>query len=293
MDVLNIALVLMSAILHTYWNFELKKTIEKGAGSMLLYWMSSFVAMIFYLPFVILLVAYQDITINFSDLLYPAICGFFMALYMLFLSKAYKEGDMSKVYPLTRTTPLFTLVIGIFYLGEPVTIAGISGVLLILAGMYFLHLKKLDFQHILRPVNSLFKNNASRFAILTAFMTSLYGLMSKLGGQELNPFVFTYIAFSMAVFFYSPVLLFQNSSILSHFKYRVSMLKIGVLDLLGYSLIVFALGSGNLSYIFALRQVNILFSTLVGVYVLKEKYGKIRGIASGILFIGVVLVSFS
>jgi len=46
-----------------------------------------------------------------------------------------------------------------------------------------------------------------------------------------------------------------------------------------------------LSYVFALRQMSILFSVFVGIYELKEGYGKTRIAASIIIVIGIILIS--
>ena len=108
----------------------------------------------------------------------------------------------------------------------------------------------------------------------------------------MNPFIFVYLAYVFLVAFYSPMLSLKKASITTQLrKFKGAVFKIGISDMLGYSLIVFALYLSKLSYVFALRQMSILLCVIVGVYELREGYGKIRIAASVIIIIGIILIS--
>lgn len=59
-------------------------------------------------------------------------------LYFLALGLAYKDGDLSVVYPLTRSSPMFVAILATLFLGEELTAWGVLGILLIFLGVYIL-----------------------------------------------------------------------------------------------------------------------------------------------------------
>src|SRR4249919_4204354 len=65
--------------------------------------------------------------------------GVVEAAYFIFLSAAYRRGDLSVVYPLARgTAPLLAVFIGVVILGERLGVAGSIGVVALLAGFLWL-----------------------------------------------------------------------------------------------------------------------------------------------------------
>ncbi len=291
MNTLAVFLILISSIIHTYWNYVLKKSINKGADPVLLHWLSGIMSVILYsLVFLFFVSSY---TVTSHGVFLSALCGLFIAVYVFFLSKSYAYGDLSQVYPLAKTTPFFTLLIGLFYLTETVSFIALTGIILILLGAYLIHLKNFGFKSISKPIISL-KQKASIFALITAMISAFYGLFSKLGVVEINPFIFVYLTYVFSAIFYTPLLRFRTKGIIPQFKkFKKSILRIGLSDLFAYSLVVFALSLGKLSYVFALRQMSILFSVFVGIYELKEGYGKTRIVASIIIVAGIMLISIS
>lgn len=284
-------LILIAAVIHSYWNFVLKKSIKQGGDYLLIYWLANIAGGIIYLPVFIILLNFFELSVN--ALLPAFLCGVFFAVYYFFLSKSYYHGDLSYVYPLAKTTPLFTLIIGFFYLKEKISIPAFFGILLIVFGAYLIHLKNFKPGNLLRPIASL-KNKVSVFAIITAISSSFYGLFSKLGAEIINPFIFIYIAFIFSVILYTPFLLLKHKNIKEQFKkYKKTIIKIGIMDIGAYSLIVFTLSFTNLSYVFALRQISVVFSVLIGYKMLKEKNIHIRLIAALIIFIGIFLIGIS
>lgn len=289
MNPLAVFLITVSAVIHTYWNYVLKRSINKGADPVLLLWLSDLFAIILYLPIFIYFSALFAITPY--GIMLAVLSGLFMAVYVYFLSESYSCGDLSQVYPISKTTPLFTLLIGLFILAEAVSIAAVAGIFLILAGAYLLHMKSLGFEDLIKPIASM-RQKAPLFAFFTAIISAIYGLFSKLGVLEMNPFIFVYLAYVFLVTFYSPLLTLKRSSITTQFRrFKGAVFKIGISDMLGYSLIVFALYLSKLSYVFALRQMSILLCVIVGVYELKEGYGKTRIAASVIIVAGIIMIS--
>jgi uncharacterized membrane protein len=63
--------------------------------------------------------------------------------------------------------------------------------------------------------------------------------------------------------------------------------------ILSYSLAIFVMRTSPVSYVVSIREVGIVFGVLLGSLMLKEKYGKVRLIASIIILIGILLITFA
>ena len=103
-----------------------------------------------------------------------------------------------------------------------------------------------------------------------------------------------YLGFFFAIIFYSSIFLFKKEFIKNiknqFIKYKKPIITVGTLDIFGYLLILYALTMSKLSYVFALRQMSIIFTVILGYKFLNEKYIKTRFIAAFIIFIGIILI---
>ena len=291
MNIIAILLITSSSILHVYWNYLLKKTINIGGDSSLMYGLSIISGTILYsIPFLV----FADFSaLTLEIMLFTALCGFLLAFYGLFLGKAYGRGDLSQVYPLAKTTPLFTLILGVFVLGETVSVLALIGIFLIILGAYSIHLEDFSVKSFLQPIKSL-KHKGSIFAVMSAVFSAGNGLFSKAGLKVTAPLIFVYFSVFFLGLFYIPSCFIKKGSVKRQFrKYGKQILKLGLLIIFAYSLIVVSLSFTQLSYVYAFRQVSILLSVIVGSVLLKEKHGKTRIVSSAIVFTGILLVGVS
>ena len=63
--------------------------------------------------------------------------------------------------------------------------------------------------------------------------------------------------------------------------------------MLSYSLIVFVMKFEKISYIMSMRQLSIVFGVILGNLVLRERYGLVRFIASGLIFLGIFCIGIA
>lgn len=75
--------------------------------------------------------------------------------------------------------------------------------------------------------------------------------------------------------------------------HKVNILVVGILDLLAYMMILFAMQMTKVSYVVASREVSIVFSALPGIIWLQEKYGQQKSVGSFLIALGVVLIGLS
>ncbi|MEW5988894.1 MAG: EamA family transporter, partial [Chloroflexota bacterium] len=100
--------------------------------------------------------------------------GLFQACYYLGLSRGYRKGDFTVVYPLARALPVLLLAVADVLLGQPPSIVGWLGMLLVTAGCLVVPLESLrDFSR------ARYWNGATRWAIFTALATVGYTVVDN------------------------------------------------------------------------------------------------------------------
>jgi drug/metabolite transporter (DMT)-like permease len=289
MNTLAIILVVVSALIHSYWNFLSKKSKNK----LVFNWYIVLFGVILYLPFFIYFISVEGIPkIGWLFILLSAI---FHTFYFYFLGKSYQHGHLSLTYPIARSSSLFVPILAVIIIKEKLSSIGILGIVIILIGIYTLHLRSLNLKSFLEPLKYI-KEKATIFALLTALFVAFYSVNDKKGVGFVFPFLYIYLTWMFITLFYLPIILTNKnrSDIKDEWKHNnKSIMLAGFLVILSYVLTLFAFRIDKVSYIVSLRQLNVVFGVILGSFILKEKYGKIRIIASLIMFIGFVLVSIA
>jgi drug/metabolite transporter (DMT)-like permease len=287
MSGLALAIVIVAAFLHASWNFLAKKSKKKMA----FIWWFLLIATLAYLP--MFLYFWPRQTVGPAGWACIVATGILHALYFWFMGGAYERGDLSLVYPLSRGSgPLFVPILAIIFLQERLSFAGISGISLVILGIYSIHLKSFSAVSFIEPFRAL-RGSASVWALCTGGTIAGYSLVDKVGVGLVYPPVYIYLMFVISLLLLSPyVLVTQRAALkLEWLVNKGPVLFDGFLVLLTYLIILFAFRLSKVSYVVAAREVSIVFSAFLGIVWLKEKHApqKIAGavlIALGVVFIG-------
>lgn len=289
MDIIAFALVVLSAGMHAYWNFLLKKSED----TKVFIWLFLLGSMLIFFPFFISL---APIDIPVSGWCCILTAGLAHALYLISLSSAYEKGDLSLVYPLARSAPIIFVLIGaMVFLGEMPSGIGMAGMTLIILGCYALHSDSLRalFQPLtLKSLNS----KPSQLALLTAGFIALYSLIDRVGIEYVQIFRYIYLVFVFMFVFYTPFILIKRDKKEIKAEWasnRRNILIVAFLCFFTFFLVLIAMTLAKLSYIVALRQLSIIFSVMLGAWVLKEEHGDIRFTASLLIFVGAFLIAIA
>lgn len=286
MEFLPFLLVIVSAVSHACWNLLAKGGSDKEA---FMWWMS-FTSLFTVLP--VFWVLLPDWGLPLAAVPYLVVSGVAEALYFLSLGRAYELGDLSVVYPLARSSPLFLFVLAVVFLGEEVSLWGVAGILLVVLGVYMIHLEGFSVGEFLRPIKSL-RGQASQFALLTALCTSIYSLVDKLGVTAVAPLAYAFWLDVFIIAFLTPVVVWKWGWGAVAAEWRGSSVKVvisGFLMRFGYILVLLAMALAQVSYILAVRQLSIVLGVVFGVGLLGERYGKVRLLSSIIIFTGVLIL---
>ena len=222
--------------------------------------------------------------------------GVYPLLYWIFLTNAYKEGDLSHVYPIMRSSPALVLVIAILFLGEQVSFQGVTGILLVAAGVYIINMKRISGEQLIAPVKSLAHDRSTQFAFLTLISVALYSIVDKSAVNHIHPVLFAFFHLFFGMCYYTPYIFITKKAgeIKNEWQSgRGRIIISGIIGIVGYALILFAFTMERVSYIVSLRQVSVVFAVLMGSHFLKEKHQGIRLTGALIIFAGGFLISLA
>ncbi len=289
MEFIPFLLVISSSVSHALWNLLAKR----GTDKISFLWWSNLTSIFTLLPvFFILLPNWRFPTPAIPFLI---VSGIVEALYFLSLSKAYDLGDLSVVYPLARSSPLFLFIMAVVFLGEEVSLWGVAGVLLVVLGVYMIHMRNFSLNEFIKPVSSI-RARASQFALFTALCTSIYSLADKLGVAAATPVIYAFWLDIFVFIFLTPLVVWRSGvpNIITEWRKSRSQATVsGFLMRFGYILVLVAMSLIQVSYILALRQLSVVLGVVLGVQLLKEKYGRMRLISSIIIISGIILLGIA
>ncbi len=299
MSTIAIVLVILSAFIHAGWNL-LSKSRHPTASFFLL---ASLAGTLVLSPFIIIYgrTIIPDMTLTVWALLIAS--GFFLALYYVALSGAYRAGDMSIAYPLARATPVILVAVLTLMLGrgDQLSPLCLAGIVLVVAGCFLIplaRLRDLRLRNYLTPICGL--------ALLAAVGTAGYSIVddealrllraqSTLGITQTTLVYAGLDALSAAIWLFLFVILRPRGraslrQLLQTGK-RYPMLA-GCAIYIGYSLVLIALAfADNVSYVVAFRQLSIPLGAILGVLILKELPHRPKTFGVIVMFVGLFLVA--
>ena len=234
-----------------------------------------FIPLVFYVPFPTPYIWSLVIT---STLLH----GF----YRLLVIYSYRFGDLSFVYPVARGgSSLLLAIISIIYLTDKISLFGFLAILIICFGLFLISYSK--------------KNKLNKIAfvlgLLTAFMITSYTLVDGIGIRHSDN-AYTYL-YWMLLLNGTPALIasliFKNTGLRKINKdLLIKGIGFGVLAPLAYGLVVWCMQYLPIAYASAIRETSIIFATLIGLMILKEKEANSRIIPAIVIVIGIGILYF-
>ncbi|SFF23555.1 DMT family transporter [Spirosoma endophyticum] len=287
MSLYVLSLVLTAAVLHASWNLLSKKTQGKTPYIWLMYIASNAV----YLP-LLLFQMNQGVAINSPPLLWFSLSSAILHLgYYIVLQKGYRRADLSVVYPLARGSgPLFSSIVAIVFLHEPLRITATLGLFLIIAGVLLitgLSFKKEDNQKLLPGIT---------YGVLTGLFIALYTLNDTIAVKtySLSPLPLTLGTNLFGAVLLFPFIVSKQDELKREIKlHKWLILAIAILSPAAYILVLEALKYAPLTVVAPARETSILVGVFMGSRVFDEEDGRRRLMASGLILGGIIALSLS
>jgi drug/metabolite transporter (DMT)-like permease len=273
------ALVLLAALMHASWNAVIKSDPDRLASFGLVMLAGCFFGLVL-APFV----PFPDAAA------WPYLAGSVIVhvFYYVFLLRAYAHGDLSLVYPIARGLgPTLVAIMSGTLIGEFLNFRESVGVVLVslgIAGLAFA-----------RGIPNFAERRAIVLAVCTGFTIAAYtvidGLGARASGNALSyivwlnllegPWVFVFACWKRgpAIYVYIRQYWWRGSAG-------------GVVATIGYGIAIWASSLGAIAHVSALRETSVLFATLMGTFLLGEKFGKLRIVAAIVLVAGLLAMNF-
>ena len=288
MSGLALGLVLLSAVIHAGWNLLAKR----GMNQEVFIWLAQVGIGVLLLPLgIFLFIRYP---IDATGWVFVAGTVLLHIFYFLFLGRGYARADLSVVYPIARGMgPAVVPILGVLVLGESVSPPAIAGIATVVAGIYTVYWWG-RFGLILSDPLKLFKEPGTRYALLTGAAIATYSIWDKVGVSHVTPFLYMYLMSLGSALGLAPLLLKSHgiSALRAEWQNNsTTILAVGVMTFVAYGLVLTAFQFSRVSYISPAREVGIVMGVLLGVFVLKEPFGRGRIIGSAMIALGLVLIA--
>lgn len=269
-------LIIFSAFFHASWNILLKLSKDKHAFTLHIH-----VAGSIYMTVFMLIFFPESLRFHQSTFIFALLSAFFFALYQVGVAEAYRFADVSMVYPITTSSPLFIIIWAHFLLGENISRLGFFGIILIVSGCYVMNMTKGGNKSAARGVI---------FAILAALCYSFGAMSDKMGVDSVDTMLYIYLmTVFMSIFLWPIVWKINRGHVKSRIEWKL-VLSGGIIVLV--STIFYRLGLVDMaiSYATALRQVSSFFGLIMGIIFFKESYGLQRAIGCAVIVAGIVII---
>jgi drug/metabolite transporter (DMT)-like permease len=279
--------LLLSSFGHALWNAIAKRVEDRDSFFTLILGIS----VLLYFPLALYL--QQTSFFPASAWKWVAVSTLFEILYFVTLAKAYQTASYSSAYPVVRgTAPLFTALLAILLAGASLSTAGISGILLIVAGILLVNQTRFSFQQWFESVRF---TGGLRWAFLAGIFSAGYNLSDSMAAQEMSAILFKYAVF-VGLFAGKFLLDSRRSGFRSHLalfrQHPWAALAAGMLVFGANAIAVYAMQTTSVAYVAAVREMSIVFSAWIGMLWLKEKIHSVKWISIALILTGVLLIKF-
>jgi drug/metabolite transporter (DMT)-like permease len=273
--------VITASVLQAWWNFHLKKIETDKSAFLLVSWMffgviSTPISLLF-----------LDKPFSMTWVPFILSSGVAQGFYLVLLCWAYTVADISLVYPIARGLSIgLTTVVLTFMGAHNLTPTGTVGIISVVIGSVCLG----SFE---------FKDSRSRAGILLAValavVVTTYSVVDSFGAKEI-PVIF-YVLFMNIT---APVFAFpflwrgRKKAIKAAWRdHKWRGLAVAAAGSGGYLIVLLAYQRAPAPYVLALREVSIVFATILGVKYLGEKVYLRKVIGICLILAGILLVKMA
>lgn len=275
--------VLCGALLHAGWNALVKSSGDKPVDTALVHGLGAVLA----LP--------AALWVG----LPPAECWPYMAAslfihvgYYVALAGAYQNGEFGLTYPIMRGfAPLIVALGSTAVLGESLSLAAWAGVVGITVGVALVGLA--------HPGQALHHGKALAFAFANAGIIAAYTFVDGLGVRLAGPTLPEVLSYVLWLFVLDglpyPLLVWWRrgpegrAQILRYARSRWPVATMGGAASIGsYSIALWAMTRAPVASVAALRETSVLFATVLGTLLLKERFGLQRAVGAVVIVAGVM-----
>ncbi|MBK0329182.1 EamA family transporter [Rhodobacteraceae bacterium F11138] len=207
--------------------------------------------------------------------------GAFHAAYKLFLTYAYEQGDLSRVYPIARgAAPMVVTAISALFLSDVIAPVEYAGIFVLGAGIAIM-------------AQGAFANGESRrlvpLALGSAMMTAGYSLVDGMGARIAGDAVlFVGWMFALDALIFAPACLVLRGPVVLRATRRdwTAGSCAALASFAAYAIAVWGMTQAPIALVAALRETSILFAMLIGWLVMKDRMDRTKAAAAALIVLG-------
>lgn len=269
-----VCLVLFAALLHASWNALLRSGADR-LWSMTVMCMAiaitCAVAAVFMVPPAV------------ESWRYALLSGLLHVGYNLFLVRSYRVGDLGQIYPISRgSSPVLITLGAAVFAGETIAPGQLLGIALVSGGII-----SLAFRGRRLSVPSL------PYALGTGCFIAAYSVVDGIGAR-LSGAPMAYTVWMSALWgVLMPMVYIALRDTRSLFRARPGTLTAvlgGLVSLLAYAMVIYAMNEVPLGAVSALRETSVLFAALIGYGFLGEALTARRILACVVIACGAIII---
>jgi drug/metabolite transporter (DMT)-like permease len=265
-----LAMVIVAALLHAFWNIVAKKT----GGNKHFVLMGGLLLALFWAPAGLWLGWHEVPRWGWMQWSFIALSGFTHLAYFKVLLKGYRVSDLTVVYPVARGTgPLISSLLAVAVMGEALTLHGAIGVLCVCGGVFIIAGGPALLRVAHDPAQRARVHAGLRWGAATGVLIAIYTVLDGWSVKRLliGPILIDYFGNLVRLPFMMPTLLRDPQGFADAWRrYKWHAVILGAVSPMAYILVLYAVQVAPVSHVAPAREVSMLFAALIGGRLLGE-----------------------
>ncbi|WP_345817082.1 DMT family transporter (plasmid) [Paraburkholderia sp. PREW-6R] len=268
--------VLLAAVLHASWNAMLHGNEDRYLS---MTWMSIAIGAVSAL---VVMVVPSPASAAWP---YIAASGLVHIVYNMTLVRSYRRADLAQAYPIARgSSPLLVTLGAALFAHEAISLLHALGIVMISGGIIAIALER---RHV-SPAGTL-------AALTTGATIAVYTVIDGIGVRLSGGHALSYTAWMFLFYWLMPALFIAQRGITALWASARavpmaigSSLAGGLVSIAAYGIVIWALQSGAMGTVSALRETSVVFAVLIGRVFLRESVSGKRWLACVIVAGGAI-----
>jgi drug/metabolite transporter (DMT)-like permease len=219
--------------------------------------------------------------------------GVMLALTTLIYMSAIRYSPLSVSLPMLAFTPAFMLITSPLILGEQPSFLGISGILLIVIGAYFLNVQRFR-EGPLTPFKALTEERGPLMMLFVAFIWSVTANIDKIGVINSSPLFYSTIVMGAISIGLTIMMLFKSKDYPRQIKNNFwGLLPIGFFFALGIASQMTAIELTLAPFVISVKRTSILVGSIYGFVFFHETNVKERVLSTLLMLLGLFIIAWT
>ena len=291
MPVPALAMVIVAALLHAFWNIVAKKT----GGNRHFVLMGGLLLALFWAPAGLWLGWREVPAWGWLQWTLVAASGLMHLAYFKVLLMGYRVSDLTVVYPVARGTgPLISSLLAVAVLGEALTLHAAIGVLCVCGGVFIIAGGPALLRAAHDPAQRARVHAGLRWGAATGVLIAAYTVLDGYSVKKLliGPILVDYFGNLVRLPFMLPALLRDPPGFADAWRrYKWHAVVLALVSPLAYILVLYAVRLAPVSRVAPAREISMLFAALIGGRLLGEGDRGQRALGALLMGAGVALLA--